>query len=515
MSEPWWQTAVTYQIYPRSFCDTTGNGVGDLGGVIAHLDHLQWLGVGAVWLSPVFRSPMVDHGYDVSDYCDIDPLFGDLDALDRLIAEAHKRDIRVILDWVPNHSSDQHRWFLESRSSRDNPKRDWYIWRDGDQATPPNNWQAEFPEGPAWRWDDVSSAWYLHMFTPEQPDLNWANPEMRAAMHDTLRFWLDRGVDGFRMDVVHAIGKPDGLPDREKGPGRVLTHFDGVTFDTGVVHEYLRGIRAVLDEYDGDRMSIGEVYILDPHKVATFYGTGDELHLSFNFLPLWCPWDAEVWRGQVKDAAEAFDPVGAWTTWVLSNHDVPRHRTRYGGDERTARAAAVLLLTLRGVPYIYAGEELGLLDAEVPKEQQQDPAGQRDGCRAPIPWDASPTHGWPQADNWLPFPPEADVRNVASQVADPGSIANLYRAIIASRSASAALQVGSVELIDAPPGVLAFERSHEGDRRVVVVNMGDDEAAAISIVGEWSIELRSDGSGDDLWSGALPAHTAVILRPRS
>jgi alpha-glucosidase len=268
--EPWWKTAVTYQIYPRSFCDTSGNGIGDLDGVVAHLDHLVWLGIDAIWLSPVFRSPMVDHGYDVADYCDIDPLFGDLASMDRLIAEAHGRDIRVILDWVPNHSSDQHPWFLESRSSRDNPKRDWYIWRDGDPDSPPNNWQAEFPAGPAWRWDDHTGAWYLHMFTPEQPDLNWANPEVRAAMHDTLRFWLDRGVDGFRMDVVHAIGKPDGLPDRPSGPGTVLTEFDGTRFETGIVHDHLRGIRAVLDEYDGDRMSIGEVYILDPHKVATF-----------------------------------------------------------------------------------------------------------------------------------------------------------------------------------------------------------------------------------------------------
>lgn len=511
--EPWWKTVVTYQIYPRSFCDTTGNGVGDLEGVIAHLDHLAWLGVGAVWLSPVFRSPMVDHGYDVADYCDIDPLFGDLDVVDRLIAEAHRRGIRVILDWVPNHSSDQHPWFLESRSSRDNPKRDWYIWRDGDPDTPPNNWQAAFPEGPAWRWDDHTGAWYLHMFTPEQPDLNWANPAVREAMHDTLRFWLDRGVDGFRMDVVHAIGKPDGLPDRAAGPGSTLLEFDGTTFDTGVVHEYLRGIRAVLDEYGGDRMSIGEVYILDPRKVAAFYGDGDELHLSFNFLPLWSEWDATVWRRHIAEALDAFDPIGAWSTWVLSNHDVPRHRTRYGGDERVARAAAVLLLTLRGAPYLYAGEEFGLLDAIVPEEQRQDPAGNRDGCRAPIPWDASPTHGWVSDDTWLPFPPEADQRNAAMQVDDSGSIANLYRALISARSASPALRSGSLVLRDAPASVVAYERAHGDDRRVVLVNMGDSAVDGVDPGGDWEIEIRSDTATGGRFDGTLPAAVGMVLRP--
>ena len=508
MNEPWWKTIVTYQIYPRSFCDTSGNGVGDLEGVITHLDHLQWLGVGAVWLSPVFRSPMVDHGYDVSDYCDIDPLFGDLATMDRLIAQAHGRDIRIILDWVPNHSSDQHPWFLESRSSRSNPKRDWYIWRDGDPDRPPNNWQAAFPAGPAWRWDELTEAWYLHMFTPEQPDLNWANPDVREAMHDTLRFWLDRGVDGFRMDVVHAIGKPEGLPDREKGPGQPLTEFDNP-----ITHEYLRGIRAVLDEYDGDRMSIGEVYILDPHKVASYYGDHDELHLSFNFLPLWCKWEPDVWRRQIEDAATAFDPVDAWPTWVLSNHDVPRHRTRYGGDERTARAAAVLLLTLRGAPYMYAGEELGLLDAEVPTEQQQDPAGVRDGCRAPIPWDGSGAHGWRTSNNWLPFPPESDRRHVAGQHADAGSIANLYRSIIAARAESPALQIGELELIDAPEGVLAFERRHGEDRRIVVVNMSDTDASGIRVSGTWVVELRSDTDQPGPWSAAVPAQVGMILSP--
>jgi alpha-glucosidase len=507
-SEPWWKTAVVYQIYPRSFCDTTGNGVGDIDGITAHLDHLGWLGVDAIWLSPVFRSPMVDHGYDISDYCDIDPLFGDLVAIDTLIDESHARDIRVILDWVPNHSSDQHPWFLESRSDRTNPKRNWYIWRDGGPSTPPNNWQAEFPPGPAWKWDDQTQAWYLHMFAPEQPDLNWAEPAVREAMYDTLRFWLDRGVDGFRMDVVHLLGKPDALPDRAKGPGRPLTEFDNQ-----VTHEYLREIRAVLDRYEGDRMAVGEVYLLDPARVADYYGSDDELHLSFNFMPLWSEWDATVWREQIRLAADAFDPVDAWATWVLSNHDVPRHRSRYGGNEQTARAAAVLLLCLRGTPFMYAGEEFGLLDADVPPEMAQDPAGYRDGCRAPLPWDGSNNHGWVKPDNWLPFPPEADTRNASAQMADSGSIAALYKAVLAARRRSPALQIGTQRILETHQLVLAFHRVHGTDERIIVVNMSDEDVDSIAVGSGWQTEVRSDTTDAIAWTQSLPSQTAIILKP--
>ena len=510
---PWWRSAVVYQIYPRSFCDTTGNGVGDLEGVIARLDHLEWLGVDAIWLSPVFPSPMVDHGYDVADYCDIDPLFGDLATMDRLLAAAHERGIRVVLDWVPNHSSDQHPWFVASRSSRDDPKRDWYIWRDGHADTPPNNWQAVFPEGPAWTWDDTTEAWYLHLFTVEQPDLNWANPEVQAAMLDTLRFWLDRGVDGFRMDVVHAIGKPEGLPDRPAGPGTPLAEND-----VPVTHDYLRAIRAVLDDYPGERMSVGEVYLLEPERVADYYGDDDELHLSFNFAALWAPWDAAAWRSQIEQATRAFEPVDAWPTWVLSNHDVTRHRQRYGGDERIARAAAVLLLGLRGTPFLYAGEELGLVDADVPAERQQDPSGHRDGCRAPIPWDDTPAHGWASPDPWLPFPPEADARNATIQRSTPGSIASLYRALLAARKRSPALRLGEQTLLDVAAGVVAWERRHHDDRRVVLVNMtGEPVAVALppSDVGAWEVDVSSTADLAAGWDGGLPPHAAVVLRPSS
>ncbi|MDQ4132203.1 MAG: alpha-amylase family glycosyl hydrolase, partial [Actinomycetota bacterium] len=395
MTEPWWKSAVFYQIYPRSFADSDGDGVGDLEGVRAHLDHLRWLGVDAIWICPFYPSPMADFGYDVSDYCDVDPLFGTLDDFDRLLADAHDLGIRVIVDWVPNHTSDQHPWFVESRSSRDNPKRDWYIWRDR-----PNNWKAAFG-GPAWTFDERTGQWYLHLFLPEQPDLDWSNPEVVAAMHDVLRFWLDRGVDGFRVDVVHGLGKDPALPD---DPAELTVPHSSVN-DAAETHPLLRELRRLVDGYPGDRVLVGEVYLLDTRRVARYFGAGDELHLAFDFTSLYAPWDARAWRERLTEVAALLDPLGAWPTWTLSNHDNSRHRTRYGGSEARARAAAVLLLTLRGAPFLYEGEELGLEDAVVPPERVVDPGG-RDPCRAPVPWDPGPTHGWQVADPWLPWPPD-------------------------------------------------------------------------------------------------------------
>ena len=398
----WWQESVVYQVYPRSFADSTGDGVGDLDGLRARLEHLQWLGVDAVWLSPIYRSPMADFGYDVADYCDIDPLFGDLAAFDALLFDAHARDIRVLLDWVPNHTSDQHPWFVDSRASRDSAKRDWYRWHDGTPQLAPNNWPAAFGGGPAWTWDEATEQWYLHTFLPEQPDLNWDNPEVVSAMHDVLRFWLDRGVDGFRADVVHLIGKDPALPDIPE-TNIVGSHLDVVgTHDHQGTHALLRGIRTVLDEYPGDRVIVGEVNLTRTELIAPYLGDGDELHLAFDFESLTVPWEAGAWRSRI---AHVEDVMGArWPTWVFSNHDQPRMRTRLGGSEARARAAVLLLLTLRGTPFLYAGEELGLQDAQVPPERVVDPGG-RDGCRAPIPWTTDPGHGWP-AEPWLPWPPE-------------------------------------------------------------------------------------------------------------
>ncbi len=518
----WWRSAVVYQLYPRSFRDTTGNGVGDLRGVIEGLDHLSWLGVDALWLSPVNPSPMVDHGYDVSDYCDVDPLFGSLADMDELVREAHRRGIKVLLDWVPNHTSDQHPWFLASRSARGDPKRDWYHWRDGTPDVPPINWTRAFPFGaPAWSFDAATGAWFLHLFSPQQPDLNWANPEVRSAMHATLEFWLDRGVDGFRMDVIHCIGKDPVFPnlsaERAALPAMLFV-------DEPATHAYLREIRRLLDAYDGDRVAVGEVYLLDTERVASYYGDAfaergelSELDLAFNFPPLLGPWEADAWRGFVEATERHIGGEGRWPTWVLSNHDNPRHRTRYGGDERVARAAAVLLLTLRGTPFLYAGEELGLEDAIVPKEQIVDAAGgHRDGCRAPIPWTNARGHGWASARTWLPFPPDSACRNVESLRDDGRSILQLYRELIRLRRESPALRSGSLTLLEAARGVLGWQRDRDGDERIVLVNFAADGASADAWQG-MTLELSSDPARATgaRFDGRLMAREAVILRRSS
>lgn len=500
-SRPWWQTAVVYQIYPRSFADGDGDGVGDLTGLRAHLDHLSWLGVDAVWLSPIFPSPMADFGYDVSDYCDVDPLFGDLDTFDLLVADAHARGVRVILDWVPNHTSNRHPWFVESRASRSSPRRDWYVWRD----RPVNNWRAAFRDSPpAWTHDPSTDQWYLHSFLAEQPDLNWANPEVRAAMLDTLRFWLDRGVDGFRMDVVHLLGK-----DLERDDPAELVAWSHVPFnDHPDTHRYLREIRAVLDAYPGERVSVGEVYLLDPAAVVTYYGHGDELHLSFNFRFTHTRWDAAELHRHVREALEAHLPAGAWPTWVLSNHDLPRHRSRFGGDERIARAAAVLLTSLPGTPFLYAGEELGLLDAEVPPERRVDPGG-RDGCRAPLPWTAAPGHGWP-ATPWLPFPPEAAQRSVEAQRRDPASVLHLYRRLLALRHRTPALQAGGVILDEPHDRLLRFDRTAGGDRLTVVVSTSHEATSVSPLDGEVLLDTAGATSPD---APLAPYAARIVRRP--
>ncbi len=343
-AQPWWKSAVCYQVYPRSFCDTNGDGVGDLEGIRAHLDHIVSLGADAIWLSPFFRSPMRDYGYDVSDFCDVDPLFGDLDAFDRLLADAHASGLRVVIDWVPNHTSDLHPWFVASRSSRDDPKRDWYVWRDPTAGGGrPNNWVESLTMGPAWTLDEASGQYYLHNFLTSQPDLDWSNPEVVAAMHDTLRFWLDRGVDGFRMDVVNLIGKDPALPD---DPPELVGLPHLVLNDRPETHALLADIRRLLDAYPGDRVAVGEVILLTIDGIVGHLGHGDELHLAFNFPPMMGPWEASSWREAIETTERAYLAVDGEPTWVLSNHDQRRHRTRYGGSEARARAAAVLELTL-------------------------------------------------------------------------------------------------------------------------------------------------------------------------
>jgi alpha-glucosidase len=506
---PWWKSAVVYQIYPRSFADTDGDGVGDLPGIRAHLDHLVDLGVDALWLSPFFPSPMADFGYDVSDYCGVDPLFGTLDDFDALVRDAHERGIRVIIDWVPNHTSDQHPWFAESRSGPDNPKRDWYVWRDpAPGGGPPNNWVEAWGGGPAWTFDEASGQWYLRLFLPEQPDLDWSNPAVRAAMHDVVRFWLDRGVDGVRIDVVHALGKDPELGD---DPDELIPIPHSALNDRPETHPILRDLRLLFDGYEGDRMMVGEVYLLDTGLVATYYGDGDELHLAFNFPPLYAPWDADRWRDQIERVERELGPRDAWPTWVLSNHDNARHRTRYGTEAR-ARAAAVLLLTLRGTPFLYAGEELGLADAEIRADEAVDPGG-RDGCRAPIPWTATPPHGWRGAAPWLPFPPRPDAHSAEAQAGDPDSMLHLYRRILTARRASDALQVGDWRLLEGPTGVLGYERRSEQDRRVILVNFTDGEQAVPGLEPA-AVEVATHRAHEgQAFDGVLGPDEAVILRP--
>ena len=492
-----------YLIYTRSFLDTDGDGVGDLEGIRRQLDYLAWLGVDALWLCPFYPSPMADFGYDVSDYTGVDPTYGTLAAFDRLLADAHQRGIRVLIDWVPNHTSDQHPWFVEARSSRDNPKRDWYVWRDQ-----PNNWKAAFG-GDTWTFDDATGQWYLHLFLPGQPDLDWRNPQVSEAMLDTLRFWLDRGVDGFRIDVVQGLTKDPDLPDDP--PGLVLPHC--AVNDCTDTHDVLRGIRRVADSYEGERALVGEVYLLSTRRVARYLGQGDQLHLAFDFTLLYAPWDAAAWRHRLRRAAEELDPIGAWPTWNLSNLDNPRHRTRYGTEAR-ARAAAVLLLTVRGTPFLYYGEELGLEDATVPADRVLDPGG-RDACRAPFPWDGGPGHGWPVDDPWLPWPPDTGTRNAAALTADGSSILHLYRRLIEARRASPALRDGGQRILESPDGVLAFERGEGDDRRRVVANFTSDPARMEGDDGgSWVVEVAADGAAEGRpFDGCLGPDAAILLRP--
>jgi alpha-glucosidase len=510
----WWREAVVYQIYPRSFADSNGDGVGDLQGIIGKVDYLAELGVDALWLSPIFRSPMCDFGYDVADYCDVDPVFGTIDDLDELVAELHSRKMRLLLDWVPNHSSDQHEWFRESRSSRDNPKRDWYVWRDPDpDGSPPNNWRSMFKDVPAWTYDESTGQSYLHLFLAEQPDLNWANPDVEEAMLDTLRFWLDRGVDGFRSDVVNLIGKGTDVPDLPDH----LAAAPLLSVDRPLGHELLRRIRRLLDGYPHHPMMVGEVYLLRAGKSASYLGDPaagrGELHLSFDFRPVHTPWDAASMHAAIDACQREFAEPG-WPTWVLSNHDQRRHRSRYGTEAR-ARAAAVLSLTVRGTPFLYAGEELGLEDAVVPPERVVDPDG-RDGCRAPIPWtadgDDETGHGWPERP-WLPFPANAATHAADLAVDDPDSMHSLYRRLLALRKRHTALHLGSMDLapLDTPSHVIRFDRRHSEERLTVLVNLLDAPSRWPRDLRDVEVLLSSartrDRPGED-----LAADEAVVLR---
>jgi alpha-glucosidase len=489
----WWQRGVIYQIYPLSFMDSNGDGWGDLAGITSRLDYVRSLAVDAIWLSPIHPSPMVDWGYDVANYLDVDARFGTLADFDRLVAEAHRRELRVILDLVPNHTSDQHAWFLESRSSRSNPKRDWYIWRDpGPGGAPPNNWMSYF--GPAWTLDPTTGQSYYHQFRAEQPELNYGNPAVLAAMLEVMRFWLDRGVDGFRVDVIALMAKDPRFLDEPDNPnwirGMPLWHrrLHRYTEDQPAVHDIIRAMRGVLDEYPGDRVMLGE---LDPVPgLMDYYGKAlDEVQLPFNFNLLEIDWSADTVR-DIIERYEADLPAGAWPTWVLGNHDRPRIANRVG--PRRARLAQMLLLTLRGTPICYYGDELGMADVDVPPERQRDFAGlvlddpdvtirSRDPERSPMPWDSGPNAGFAGAgvEPWLPLGPDVAHQNVAAEDLDPRSMLTLYRRLTAVRRGSRALSVGSYRTLDAGvPDVLAYERSDGSNRCVIALNFSGVDVRA-------------------------------------
>ncbi|GBU17546.1 MULTISPECIES: alpha-amylase family glycosyl hydrolase [Methylobacterium] len=522
----WWQRGTVYQVYPRSFQDTNGDGVGDLRGITARLDYLAWLGIDAVWISPIFPSPMADFGYDVADYCGIDPLFGTLEDFDALVAQAHRRRLKVILDFVPNHTSIAHPWFQEARASRQSPRRDWYIWRDpAPGGGPPNNWLSNFG-GPAWTFDAASGQYYYHAFLREQPDLNWRNPAVRAAMHDVLRFWLDRGVDGFRVDVIWHLIKDEGFRDNPANPD-FLAHEPEINRFTQVysadrpeVFDVISEMRRVLDAYE-ERVLIGEIY-LPIERLVAYYGPNlDCADLPFNFQLIQTPWRADAVAELVQNY-EAALPEGGWPNWVLGNHDRPRIAARIGPDQ--ARIAAILLLTLRGTPTLYYGDEIGLGHVPIPPERVQDPWERnepghgRDPERTPMQWDDGDNAGFSDAEPWLPLSNDYRTRNVDSLRDASGSILTLYRILLALRREHAALAEGAYRTCqEGVDGVFAYERYDAVATFRIVLNFTDeDRICALPDGAAWTVLLCSHGGrGGDRIDGRTalrPSEGLVLLR---
>jgi len=522
----WWQSGVLYQIYPRSFQDSDGNGVGDLKGIIERLPYLTEFGVDALWLSPIFVSPMADFGYDIADYTAIDPLFGTMEDFDALVAAAHARGLKVLLDFVPNHTSDRHPWFAESRTSRTNPKRDWYIWRDpAPDGGPPNNWQSEFG-GSAWAFDPLSGQYYYHAFLAAQPDLNWRNPHVRAAMHDVLRFWLRRGVDGFRVDVIWHLMKDEHFrdnppnPDYRESQPQHWRYVPLYSADRPEVHDVIRGLRSVIDEFP-ERVLIGEIY-LPIERLVAYYGrdlTG--AHLPFNFSLLETPWHARTVAALI-DRYEAALPQGGWPNWVLGNHDRPRVATRIGAAQ--ARVAAVLLLTLRGTPTLYYGDELGMHQVPIRPDQVRDPFEKnvpglglgRDGCRTPMQWDATPFAGFSAVEPWLPLAADSATANVACEREDSGALLNLYRRLMALRRARPALTRGRYRPLVTGGDSLAYLRESEGDRVLAALNFGANPTI-IDLPGDASgriVLISASGEHDGAPVGTsltLQGHDAAVI----
>src|SRR5436190_9726759 len=481
----WWQTSCFYEIYVRSFQDSNDDGVGDLNGVTNRLPYLQDLGIDALWITPFYRSPQVDFGYDVSDHEDVDPLFGTLADFDRLLAEAHRRGIRVVIDIVLNHTSDRHCWFEESRASRGSRRRDWFVWRDGRDGGPPTNWESAFG-GPAWTLDPRTGQWYYHCFYAEQPDLNWRNPEVEQRMLDVLGFWLDRGVDGFRLDAVNTLFEDLALRDNPllDKPRLTLTGVDSqhelYTRGLPELHDTLRRVRAFVEHRQPDAILISEAYVGSAEQLTAFYGADDEMHLPFNFFLAQVP----ARDAAMREAVERVEAAGGgrWPSLVLSNHDIDRACDRFAGDDdpdAVARLLAMLLLTLRGTPFIYYGEEIAMrTDPPRSIDEVRDPVGRRfwpsykgrDGVRRPMQWSSAPGAGFSQATPWLPLSCDSGARNVDAQNADANSILGFYRSLLRLRRVSPALAAGDYDGLDSGPGILAYARTNRRERVLVVLN---------------------------------------------
>ena len=528
----WWQKGIIYQVYPRSYQDSNGDGIGDLPGITQRLDYIKSLNVEALWISPIYPSPMHDFGYDVADYVGIHPMFGTMADFDHLLGEAHARGLKVLLDLVPNHTSDEHAWFIESRRSRDNPKRDWYIWRDpAPDGGPPNNWLSFFG-GPAWTFDEKTGQYYMHQFVKQQPELNYRNPAVMDALLGSMRFWLDKGVDGFRVDVLWLMLKDDQFRDNPPNPD-----WDGVvpigsllqtyTADVPGIHDIVRQMRQVLDSYE-ERMMVGEIY-MEIEKLVTYYGEHlDECHLPFNFHLISSRWEAPIIR-QLIETYEANLTGGRWPNWVLGNHDQHRVATRIGAHQ--ARVANMMLLTLRGTPTCYYGDELGMEDVPIPLELLQDPAALnqpeiahivgRDPERTPMQWDDSPNAGFAAegVQTWLPAAADYQTRNVAKQNADPTSMLNFYRVLTALRNAEPALHAGDyATVMTSHNDVLAYRRSApNGNNFVIVLNFSDNDLtldlSQVASTATIAVATDMERAGTvDLSQLALHGNEGLVLR---
>jgi alpha-glucosidase len=531
----WWRGAVIYQIYPRSFLDTNNDGVGDLPGIIQRLDYVASLGVDAIWIAPFFRSPMADFGYDIADYRDVDPLFGTLDDFDHLLAKAHSLGLKVMIDQVLSHTSDQHAWFKESRESQDNPKADWYVWADAKpDGSAPNNWLSLFG-GSAWQWEPRRGQYYLHNFLASQPDLNFHNPEVRAAILDAVRFWLDKGVDGLRLDAINFCFHDRQLRDnppkpKEKRVGRGFSPDNPYAFQYHHYNntqpenlDFLGELRALLDRYP-TAVTLGEISSEDSLATMAEYTRGHRLHMGYSFELLSSDFSATYIRNTVAQL-EAQVSEG-WPCWAISNHDVERVLTRWGNGNASPKLANLLtamLCSLRGSVCVYQGEELGLTEADVPFESLRDPYGitfwpnfkGRDGCRTPMPWDDSAFAGFSEVAPWLPIDQAHKTLAVAHQEADPDSVLHGFRRFMRWRAQQPALRLGSIRFLDTPEPVLAFVRSHAGEQVLAAFNLGKHaqslnlpDIAAAEPIGGHGLEQGTLANG----SLQLPGHGVLFAR---